>query len=69
MERLQEKLLQKKAKSLPKVILFGDSLTAYSFHDDEGFGSTLTKHYGGRAEVEDHGMIVTRHSIKVPSVD
>ncbi len=42
---------------LPKVILFGDSLTDWSFEDDTyGFGAVLTDHYSGRAEVVNQGI-------------
>jgi lysophospholipase L1-like esterase len=44
-------------ESKPKVILFGDSLTAWSFDTEhgKGFGDVLTKHFEGRAEVVNEG--------------
>ncbi|KAF2423590.1 SGNH hydrolase [Tothia fuscella] len=48
----------KTKNELPKVILFGASLTAWSFDTShgKGFGDVLAKHYGGRAEVVNEGQ-------------
>lgn len=44
--------------SLPKVILFGDSLTERSFYSkgSKGLGDILTRRYAGRATIENEGM-------------
>lgn len=44
--------------SLPKIILFGDSLTQWSFlsKDSKGLGDVLTAHFKGRAIVENEGQ-------------
>jgi len=43
--------------SLPKIILFGDSLTEWSFYSkhSKGIGDVLTTRYAGRATVENEG--------------
>jgi len=43
--------------SLPKLILFGDSLTQWSFYseDSKGLGDVLTTRYAGRATIENEG--------------
>jgi lysophospholipase L1-like esterase len=42
---------------LPKIVLFGDSLTEWSFDrdDDKGFGQVISERYKGRAEVWNKG--------------
>lgn len=46
------------SKSLPKVILFGDSLTQWSFNskDSKGLGDVLSIYLKGRAIVENEGF-------------
>lgn len=43
--------------SLPKIILFGDSLTQWSFlsKSSKGLGDVLRAHFAGRAIVENEG--------------
>jgi hypothetical protein len=43
--------------ALPKVVLFGDSLTEYSFYcgDEGGLGEVLQKNFKGRAKVVNEG--------------
>ena len=43
--------------SLPKIILFGDSLTEWSFYseDSKGLGDVLTTRYDSRATIENEG--------------
>ncbi|KAF1982200.1 SGNH hydrolase [Aulographum hederae CBS 113979] len=41
--------------TLPKIILFGDSLTEWAFNTPEGFGSVLTRRWEGRAVVRNCG--------------
>jgi len=45
-------------QSLPKIILFGDSLTEWSFYteDSKGLGDVLTTRYADRATVENEGQ-------------
>ncbi len=45
--------------TIPKIVLFGDSLTQYSFYDEdgEGLGQVLQKHFKGRADVTNEGKI------------
>jgi hypothetical protein len=42
---------------LPTIILFGDSLTEYSFdrQHGKGFGHVLAEHYKDKAEVTNDG--------------
>jgi lysophospholipase L1-like esterase len=46
------------AAKLPTVVLFGDSLTAWSFGatHGKGFGDVLTREFAGRAEVLNEGL-------------
>jgi hypothetical protein len=48
----------KTSRELPKVVLFGDSLTAWSFDTvhGKGLGDVLTRHYEGPADVVNEGM-------------
>ncbi|KAL9114439.1 MAG: hypothetical protein Q9227_001520 [Pyrenula ochraceoflavens] len=53
-----------KPPNWPRIYLFGDSLTEWSFFEhDAGFGDRLTKYYDGRAEVVNRGQAgaTTRH--------
>lgn len=45
-------------KELPQIILFGDSLTEWSFDEStEGFGWVLRNKYAGKAEIVNEGMM------------
>jgi lysophospholipase L1-like esterase len=44
-------------KKLPQIVLFGDSLTEWSFEDhNRGFGWVLQQRYAGKAEVVNEGQ-------------
>jgi lysophospholipase L1-like esterase len=47
--------------ALPKIVLFGDSLTQYSFYgeDDEGLGQVMQKRFNGRFEIINEGKSPT----------
>src|SRR6202012_2288077 len=52
---------------LPKVVLFGDSLTQYSFYGDDGhgLGQVMQQTFKARAEVENEGLAgYTTESVK-----
>ncbi|KAH9882091.1 hypothetical protein J1614_001263 [Plenodomus biglobosus] len=47
-------------KRLPEFILFGDSLTEWSFDEDtQGFGWHLRQRYAGLVNVVDEGRYLT----------
>lgn len=45
---------------LPPIVLFGDSLTQYSFFRDDGkgLGQQLAEMYDGVAEVRNEGLLI-----------
>jgi len=57
-------LVRKKVRSmetqpiLPKIILFGDSLTAWSFAVNHGLGKVLTERFQDKAEVLNRGRLI-----------
>jgi len=54
---------------IPKIILFGDSLTEWSFNEwDRGFGYELEQRYKGTAEVLNRGIMLS-HRLPTRSVD
>ena len=49
-------------KKLAQIILFGDSLTQWSFDDEtQGFGWYLSRCYKGKAEIVNEGTISFYH--------
>ncbi|PVH96020.1 SGNH hydrolase [Periconia macrospinosa] len=54
------------SRALPQIVLFGDSLTAYSFDDQtRGFGWYLERMYKDKAEIDNQGFAgYTTSSIK-----
>lgn len=46
-------------KILPRIVLFGDSLTAWSFDENtQGFGWYLRSWYKDKAEIDNEGKIM-----------
>ncbi|KAF2744197.1 SGNH hydrolase [Sporormia fimetaria CBS 119925] len=60
----------KQQKQLPQIVLFGASLTQWSFNEhDRGFGWVLTNKYEGKAEVVNEGVAGYTSTLLRPNFD
>jgi lysophospholipase L1-like esterase len=53
-------------EKLPQIVLFGDSLTQWSFDDEtEGFGWVLENKYAGKAKIVNEGELSAIQEIHI----